>query len=84
MQSFNISRTRRQNADPLTGYEKHMEISLLVEFRGNKETKLYIKDFAIHAINSVGAALSTQNLHISGSTSKSKWRFSSNGVSNVS
>ena len=30
------------------------------------------------------AALFTQSLHISGSISKSKWRFSSNEVSNVS
>ena len=56
----------------------------LVEFRGNKGSKLYIKDFSIQAINSVDAALFTQSLHISGSISKSKWRFSSNEVSNVS
>ena len=46
--------------------------------------KLYFKDFSIHAINSVDAALSSQSAHVAGFILESKWRFSNIEVSNVS
>ena len=84
MQSFNISRACAGKMPIADWLRKAYANFSLVEFRGNKGSKLYIKDFSIQAINSVDAALFTQSLHISGSISKSKWRFSSNEVSNVS
>ena len=46
--------------------------------------KLYCKDFSIHAINSVDAALSSQSAHVAGFILESKWRFSNIEVSIVS